>query len=263
MGDGVLHVVGDHEGGEVVLLHDLVGQSQHLVSGLGVQSGSVLIQQQQLGLLQGGHQQRQRLTLTAGEQAHLGGEAVLKPQIQRFQQFPVICPLQGGDAPLQPPGLAPAGCQRQIFLDLHGGRGAHHGVLKHPPQKCRPLVLRQLGNVLPVNGDGAGIHLEHASDGVQHGGLARTVAADHGDKIPVIQRQVQMVQSYLSVDGIGIKRLADILQLKHGRNLPSWCGCGPSSRGSPGTQPRSGRTPASDRWCSDPTAKRFAERCSR
>ena len=93
MGDGVLHVVGDHEGGEVVLLHDLVGQSQHLVSGLGVQSGSVLVQQQQLRLLQGGHQQRQRLTLTAGEQAHLGGKAVLKPQIQRFQQSPVICPL--------------------------------------------------------------------------------------------------------------------------------------------------------------------------
>ena len=25
---------------------------------------------------------------------------LIKPQIQRFQQFPVICPLQGGDAPL-------------------------------------------------------------------------------------------------------------------------------------------------------------------
>ena len=77
------------------------------------------------------------------------------------------------------------------------------------------------------------------------------------------QRQVQMVQRHLGIDGIGIERLVDILQLKHGRNLPSWCGCGPSSRGSPGTRPRSGRTPASDRWCSDPTAKRFAERCSR
>ena len=53
VGDGVLHVVGDHEGGEVVLLYDLVGQSQHLVGGLGVQSGSVLVQQQQLRLLQG------------------------------------------------------------------------------------------------------------------------------------------------------------------------------------------------------------------
>ncbi|CAN4072443.1 hypothetical protein HHFLNI_HHFLNI_10330, partial [Dysosmobacter welbionis] len=65
--DGVLHVVSDHHGGEAVFLHDPVGESQNLGGGLGVQGGSVLVQQQKLGPLQRGHQKRQRLALAAGE----------------------------------------------------------------------------------------------------------------------------------------------------------------------------------------------------
>ena len=71
--------MGDHEGGEVVLRHDLVREGKDLGGGLGVESGGVLIEKQQLRLLEGGHQQRQGLALAAGEQAHLGGEPVLQP----------------------------------------------------------------------------------------------------------------------------------------------------------------------------------------
>ena len=104
----------DHHGGEAVFLHDPVGESQNLGGGLGVQGGSVLVQQQKLGPLQRGHQKRQRLALAAGEEPHLAGQTVLQTQPQVPQQLPVVRPLRLGDAPAQAAGLAPAGRQRQI-----------------------------------------------------------------------------------------------------------------------------------------------------
>ena len=50
--NGILHVVGDHHGGEMVFLHDFGREGQHLERGLGVQRSGVLVQQQELGLLE-------------------------------------------------------------------------------------------------------------------------------------------------------------------------------------------------------------------
>ena len=80
--DGVAHIVGDHQRGQVVLPDQAVGDVHDPLGRLGIQRRGVLVQQQQLGLLQGGHQQRQRLTLSAGEGAYLGGQAVLQTQTQ-------------------------------------------------------------------------------------------------------------------------------------------------------------------------------------
>ena len=141
--DGILHVVGDHQGGQVVFLDDLLGQRQHLGRGLGVKGGGVLVQQQELGLFEGRHQQRDSLALTAGEQADLAGHTVFQPQIQRFEQLVVFVVLLLRDADLQRAGQAAAGRQREIFIDLHGSRRAHHRVLKHTAQKFGAFVLRQ------------------------------------------------------------------------------------------------------------------------
>ena len=81
-GNGVLHIVGNHNGSQVISGHDLLRQIQHLLGGLRIQRCRVLIQQQHLGLLQSGHQQGHCLALTAAEQAHLGGQAGIQPQIQ-------------------------------------------------------------------------------------------------------------------------------------------------------------------------------------
>ena len=43
VGDGIPHIVGDHQSGEMVLRYDFVGQFQNLCCGLGIQSGSVQI----------------------------------------------------------------------------------------------------------------------------------------------------------------------------------------------------------------------------
>ena len=43
---GGLHVVGDHEAGDFIFLHDGAGQGQHLFGGAGVQGGGVLVQEE-------------------------------------------------------------------------------------------------------------------------------------------------------------------------------------------------------------------------
>ena len=121
-----------------------------------------------------------------------------------------------GDADAQRAlGTAP-GSQRKVFVNLHGGGGTHHGVLEHAPDVLCALMLRQAGDVLPVHEDLAHINGPHTGNGVQHGGLARAVAADNGDKIAVLQGQLQPAQGNLLVDGAGIKGLVNVFDLKHG-----------------------------------------------
>ena len=133
VGNGVLHVVRDHERREVVLLHDAVGQLQNLRRRARVERSRMLVEQQQLRLLQRRHQQRQRLPLTAGEQTDLCRHTVLKTEIQGTQTLLIIGTLCFRHAPAQPAALAAPRRQREIFFDLHGGCGAHHGVLEHAP----------------------------------------------------------------------------------------------------------------------------------
>jgi hypothetical protein len=114
-----------------------------------------------------------------------------------------------------------SGGQRQIFLDLHGGGGAHHGVLEHPADVLRPLVLRQMGHVHPAHGDGALVHRPHPGDGVEEGGLARAVAADDGDEVPLVQVERHPIQGGFFVHGAGVEGLIDIFHVKHGHSPPS------------------------------------------
>ena len=92
----------------MVFLDNLLGQRQHLGRGLGVKGGGVLVQQQELGLVHGSHQQGQCLTLAAGKQAHTGRQAVFQTQIQRLEQFTVLLALCLGNANAQGAGLAAA-----------------------------------------------------------------------------------------------------------------------------------------------------------
>ena len=249
--DGVLHVVGDHHGGQVVLLNDLRREGQHLEGGLGVEGGGVLVQQQELGLVHGGHQEGQRLTLAAGQQAHTGGQTVLEAQIEALEQFTVLLPLRPGDADAESTGLAAAGGKGEVLFDLHGGGSAGHGVLKDAANVGGALMLAQTGDVHAVDDDLAAVHGPDAGDGVQHGRLACTVAADDGDEVALIQLQVQAVQGRLLVDGACVEGLGNILYLKHCLRppcLPFWpqalrniC---PSSTARRGRQPRQMRSAA-------------------
>ena len=220
MADGVGHVVGNHHGGQVVFLNQPVGDFQHLGGGGGVQGGGVLVQQKQLGLLQRSHQKGQRLPLAAGEQPGFGGKPVFQAQAQNAQPFLIHFPLAAANAPAQAAVFAPAQGQRQIFFDLHIGRGAHHGILKHPADDGGALVLGLGGHVLTIDDDFALVHAPHAGHGVEHGGFPRAVAADDGHEVPFVQAQVQIRQRHLFVDGAGIEGLVDMADIKHCDRLP-------------------------------------------
>ena len=55
---------------------------------------------------------------------------------------------------------------------------------------------------------------------VQHGGLARAVAADDSDEIAFLQSEGKTVQGKLLVNGSRIKGLVYVLDLKHWYFLP-------------------------------------------
>src|SRR5215469_4153966 len=64
-GCGLVHGVRDHERGETLAFDDLAGKADNLVCTLGIKSGCVFVEKQQLGPDKGGHKQRQSLPLTA------------------------------------------------------------------------------------------------------------------------------------------------------------------------------------------------------
>ena len=217
--DGVPHIVGDHQGGELLLRHHPLRQLHDLGGGLGVQRRRMLVQQQQLRLAEGGHQQRQRLPLAAGEGAYLGRKTGVQPQSQLLEPLPVLLPLRLADAGPQSAPQTPAGRQCQIFLDLHPGGGAGHGILIHPAQILGPLVLRQGGEVDPVQKDLPRIRQPCAADGVLHGALPGAVAADDGDEVPVVEGEGQIVEGDLLIHGTGIEDLGHMAHFKHDGSL--------------------------------------------
>ena len=227
-GQGVLHVMGDHEGGEVVFLDQVAGKAQHLFRSLGVQGGGVLVQEEELRLLEGGHEQGQGLALSAGQEAHLAGHPGLQTQIQGGQLFLIQDPLLHGDAPAQAAVLSPAVGQGQVFLNVHGGGGAGHGILEDAAQEGGALMLRQVGDIPPAEGDGAVINLEGTGDGVEHGALAGAVAADDRNEIALVQGQVHTGQRHLAHDGAGVEGFPQVFEdehfISHGVSLPSASG---------------------------------------
>ena len=202
----------------------------------------MLVQQQELGLVHGSHQQGQCLTLTAGKQAYTGGQTIFKAQIKGLEQLTVLLTLGLRDADAQGTWLAAAGCQRKVFFDLHGGGSAGHGVLKHAADVSGTLMLAQAGHIHTVNNDLAFVHRPHTGNCVQHGGFACTVAADHGNEIALVQLQVQAVQGSFLVDRASVKGLGNVLDLKHFLHppLPS----SPASRSTcPSSTARQGKLP--------------------
>ena len=221
-GQGVVHIVGDHQAGDVVLRHDLLCQVQHLFGGGGVQSRGVFIQQQQFGGNEGCHQQRQRLALAAREQAHRLLHAIFQSQSQGGQLFGKQGPVRLGDAGegRGMPG-GPQERQGEVFLNGHVGRRPPERVLEHPPNDLGAAVVRHHRDVLAIQGDGTGIGDELPGDGIEQRGFARTVGAHDGGEIPFLQMEVHVLQRHLLVDGTGVEGLAHTLQIKHDGHLLS------------------------------------------
>ena len=215
MPDGVLHIVRDHERGQMVFGDDGVGELEHLGGCRRIEGGGVLVEQEQPGILQRRHEKRQRLPLAAGQQSDLDAHAVLKPEAQRLQPLVEHLALCGRDLPAQAaPSAAP--CREgEILFDHHVRGRAGHGVLEHAPQQARALVVGQAGHVLAADDDAAAVDGPGARHRVEKRGLAGAVAADHGDEVAAVQVQLHAVQRAFFVDGAGVEGFADVCDVKH------------------------------------------------
>ena len=132
----------------------------------------------------------------------------------------VFLALLFGDASPQRTGNAAACRQGEVFLNAHRGGSAHHRILEHAADVLGALMLRQAGDILPVDEDLTHINGPDTGHCVEHRGLARTVAADDGDKIAVFERQVKAFQGNFLIDRTGVEGLIDIFDLKHGSSPP-------------------------------------------
>ena len=94
-----------------------------------------------------------------------------------------------------------AGGQGQVFLDGHVGGGALQRVLEKTADILASLEVRLGCNVPAVQDHGTGVGPESTGDGTEEGGFARTVGAQDGDKIALIQMQIYASQGGFFVDG--------------------------------------------------------------
>ena len=259
--DSVIHVVRNHERGQMVFVDNLLGQVEHLRGRLGVEGRRVLVEQQQARLGERGHQQGECLALAAREQADLGVEARVQTEVQALEQLNVLVLLGLGDAPRKTATMAAALGEGQVFGNLHVGCGAAHGVLEHTAQVLGALRLAQTRDVGAVELDNTRIERIHAGDHVEQRGLAGAVAANHGYKVAIIQGKVDAGECALLGDGALVKGLLDVRELKHLPHLPSCRSCGacsaPKPRARTGPRQRSRRRAASCRWRPCPAAARW------
>ena len=171
----------------------------------------MLVKQEQFRLLQGGHEQRQRLALAAGEQADLRRHAVLKAETEALELLMIFLALRLRDAPAQRALLAAARGEGEVLLDLHVRGRAHHGVLEHAADVLRAAVLRHGGHVHAVEDDAPVVHRPDARNGVEHGGFSGAVAADDRHEIARIQVQRQAVERPFFIDGTGVEGFGDMV----------------------------------------------------
>ena len=225
MADRVFHVVGDHDGGQVIFVHQLVGQCQHLCGGGGIECGGVLVKQKQFRVFHGCHEQCHCLALTAREKPHFGSQAVFKPQIELREQFAVALTVTFFDCPNGFAAFAAAVRDRKVFLDPHIGGSPHHGILEYASDVLCTFIFRELGDVHIVDEHLPLVEREDARHSVEHGGFSCAVTADDGHEIAVVQRQVEVLQRDLFIDRAGVKYFGNVFQFKHLSSPPvsfSW-----------------------------------------
>ena len=223
--DGVVHVVRDHQRGEVVLGDDLFGEIEDLGCGFGVKCCGVLVKQQQLGLCEGGHQQGEGLTLSARKQTDLSFHARIETQVELLEECRELSFFFFGDTPGKTAMQAAALGKCQVFDNLHVGGGATHRVLEHAAKILGALGFGHARNVFTVELDYARIERVHTGDHIEQRGLAGAVATDHGNEVAVVKDKVNTGKGTLLGDSALVERLFDVGELKHPDHLPSSRSC--------------------------------------
>ena len=134
----------DHQRGQIIAVDDHIGRLQHLRRSLWIKSGCVLIEEQELRLLQGCHEQCECLSLTTGQKSYLRCHTVFQTKSQCSQHLTILCMLLLRDSGFQSTAVSPAECQCQILLNLHCRCGSGHWILEHTAEIFGTLIFRKL-----------------------------------------------------------------------------------------------------------------------
>ncbi len=193
-----------------------VGQLHDDLGGLGVQGRRVLVQNQKFQGRHGGHQQRHRLPLAAGESPHPHIQLILQSQAQGGQLLAIEVDTLFIDAPAQAVGPALVIRQGQIFQHGEVGAGAGGGVLVDPAHGGVPLVVLQLGDAPAAHQHVTALDGDRAADDVQQGGLAAAIAAHDGHELALLHCQGEVLEQPLLRQGAGVVDLRDVPYFKHG-----------------------------------------------
>ena len=181
----------------------------------------MLIQDKEFNGGHGGHEQRHGLALAAGEDAYLDIHFILQAKAKGAQGFAVgFHPLPVGSR-TEVKCLAFIISKGHVFQDCHGWAGAHGRILIDASDAALTLVFRHPGDVFPANDDLAVVQRDASADDIEHGSLARAIAAHHGDKLMVPDSKAEILEQAHFIDRTGIVVFIDVFQFKHG-SLPSF-----------------------------------------
>ena len=99
--------------------------------------------------------------------------------------------------------------ERKGFLRSSCSARCRAGVLKETPDAAGALVLGHEGMSLPASEMLPSVDIKAARDGVEEGRLARTVRADDGDEIALVQMRDREESAFFSFTVPGLKVLRD------------------------------------------------------
>ncbi len=207
----MIHIVCDHQTGDVPPGDDFFREGEHFVRCGGVKGGSMLVEQKNAGRYHGCHQKRERLPLPAGKESDRLFHPILQPHVQKGELFPELLLVLRADPAeigMTPGGGAQVG-ERHVFLNGHVGRGSFQGILKKMPDHFAPHMFLAVSDILAAQNNPPFIHIEVSRDGVKERGFSRAVAAHNGGEIAVLKSEAHLVKSLFLVDGAGVKGFGD------------------------------------------------------
>ena len=173
----------------------------------GIQGSGMFIQQQQLGLNHGGHQQGQCLALSAGKGAYLLFHSILKSQVEKGQSLSKHLQIGFCNASPQSLRFALGVCYGQILFNSHIKSSCLQWILEYSSDMARTFISGPEGHIHPANFNSAGIYFVYPGDTVQQSRFAGPVTADYGYKLAGIQGQADVVDGQLFVGRARIKNL--------------------------------------------------------
>ena len=144
--------------------HQTGRETHHQFRAARIERGGVLIEHEHLRVGERGHEQRDRLPLSARKQSDRIIEPVLQAESDLRQKFFPCAPICSAKERRESSNSSALGCECEIFRNGQFGRGARKGILKHAANELSAAILGPLRYLGGVDRDRAAIEFERTRD---------------------------------------------------------------------------------------------------